>query len=74
MCRCNIGLITIFRTFIGWIRNIKCCELDRKLGFLITLSLGLQLLIGLVLFLIYSNWGLKVILDQGFSFIMRQDV
>ena len=69
-----IGLITTFRSFFGWKRNSQWNKLDRNLSLSFTISLDLQLFVGLVLFLFYSNWGLKAIVNQGFSFVMRQEV
>jgi len=67
-----LGFVVTARAFYGWFRKKAWVEEDRKIGLFFTISIDLQLLFGLVLYFVYSLWGLKAILDKGISFVMGQ--
>jgi hypothetical protein len=66
------GFFAIFRSLLGWIGKKSWVEIDRKLGLFFTISIDVQLLVGLILYFVYSEWALKAILTRGFSFVMGQ--
>lgn len=67
-----LGIVAVLRSFLGWVGKKEWTATERKIGIAFTSSLDIQLLVGLVLYLFISNWGLKAILDQGMSFVMGQ--
>lgn len=69
-----VGLLVTIRTFWGWIGKLTWKDADKKLGTFFTISIDLQIILGIVLYLFYSNWGLEAIHERGFSFVMQQDV
>jgi hypothetical protein len=65
-----LGVIAVARSFWGWFGKKEWTNTERKIGVFFTSSIDIQLLLGIVLYFVFSNWGLKAILDQGMSFVM----
>ena len=65
-----LGVLAVLRGFIGWLGNKAWTEKDRKLGLFFTISNDVQILIGILLYLVFSQWGLKLILDIGMAGVM----
>ena len=65
-----LGLIAVARAFWGWFGKKEWTVRERKIGIFFTSAVDVQLLLGVVLYFVFSNWGLKAILDQGMSFVM----
>ena len=47
-----LGLIAIFRSYLGWFGKRQWSEVDRKAGVFFSVSLDIQLLLGLLLYFI----------------------
>ncbi|MCJ7700127.1 MAG: hypothetical protein MUO62_00965, partial [Anaerolineales bacterium] len=47
-------------------------ESDRKIGLAFTSMVDLQLLVGGLLYLVFSEWALKAVLNKGMAFVMKQ--
>lgn len=60
-----LGLIVIFRAVMGLNSKSDFTETDRKLGLFFLISNHTQLLIGLVLYLFLSPFGIKAFTDFG---------
>lgn len=67
-----LGLVVVVRSFWGWFGKQEWTNTERKFGIFFTSTIDLQLLLGIVLYFVFSNWGLKAILDQGMSFVMGE--
>jgi len=67
-------VFAVITSFIGWFRKRKYMDIDRKVGTYTTIFLDIQLLLGLLLYIIFSEFGLKGILDNGFSFVMENAI
>ena len=68
-----LAVVTLVRTFSGWFGKRAWTASDRKVGIFFTSAIDMQLLLGVLLYFVYSNWGLKAILEQGMSAVMKQD-
>jgi len=69
-----IGVFITIRLFRGWIHKMTWKNADKTLGTIFMISIDLQILLGIVPYLFFSDWGLEVFFEQGFSFVMQQDV
>lgn len=49
-----LAIVALFRAYVGWIGEREYTETDRKFGFFFTVSLDIQLLLGLILYLFLS--------------------
>jgi hypothetical protein len=67
-----LGVIAVLRSFWGWYGKKEWTNIERKIGIFFTSSIDLQLLLGIVLYFVFSNWALKAILDKGISFVMGE--
>lgn len=67
-------IFAVLTSFIGWFRKRKWMEIDRKVGTYTTISLDIQLLLGLILYIFYSEFGLRGILNNGFGFVMENSI
>jgi len=67
-----LGIFTTIKAFHGWFTKKDWSDAERKAGIFFTAIVDLQLLIGILLYFILSNWGIKAILEKGVAFIMRQ--
>jgi len=65
-----LGLVAVFRAFWGWFGKKEWTASERKIGIFFTSAVDVQLLLGVILYFVFSNWGLKAILNQGMSFVM----
>jgi len=65
-----LGLVAVALAFWGWFGKKEWTASERKIGIFFTSAVDVQLLLGVVLYFVFSNWGLKAILDQGMSFVM----
>lgn len=68
----GLGLFAAGSAIVGWVGNKKWTEAQKKLGLFFTIFVDLQILIGMLLYLVFSDWGIKAILKNGFSFVMSQ--
>lgn len=67
-------IFAVITSFIGWFRKRKWMEIDRKVGTYTTIALDIQLLLGLVLYLFFSEFGLQGITENGFAFVMENSI
>ena len=67
-----LGIFVVIRSFLGWLGKKDWSETDRKAGLFFAISIDIQLLIGFLLYFVFSTWGLKAILQQGMKFVMGQ--
>ena len=65
-----LGIVAVVRSFWGWFGRKEWTSTERKIGMFFTTSVDIQLLIGILLYFVFSSWGLRAILDQGMSFVM----
>lgn len=66
------GILAVGRALFGWLAKKEWMKQDRLLGVIFTSSVDIQLLLGLILYFVYSNWAMKAILDKGMSFVMGE--
>jgi hypothetical protein len=66
------GIFAVVRAFYGWFGKKDWIKQDRLLGIVFTSSVDIQLLLGILLYFVYSNWALKAILEKGMSFVMGE--
>ncbi|MFN2150419.1 MAG: hypothetical protein ACK2T5_02400 [Anaerolineales bacterium] len=67
-----LGLVAVIRSFWGWLGKKEWNTTDRKIGVFFTSAMDVQLLLGVILYFVFSNWGLKAILEKGMSFVMGE--
>jgi putative Ca2+/H+ antiporter (TMEM165/GDT1 family) len=65
-----LGSVAVIRAFWGWFGKKEWTLSERKIGILFTSAIDVQLLLGIILYFVVSEWGLKTILNQGMSFVM----
>ena len=65
------GILSIVKFGAGWLGRREWTETDRKIGLFFSITVDIQILFGLLLFFVYSNWGLKAIIEIGMSAVMR---
>jgi hypothetical protein len=66
------GVLAAIRALIGWLGKKEWTKQDRLFGVIFTSSVDVQLLLGILLYFVYSEWGIKAILDKGMSFVMGE--
>jgi len=59
------GILAAVRAIVGWIGSRAWGATDRQLGLLFTISLDIQVLIGLLLYFIFSPWTTPYFSDFG---------
>ena len=64
------GIAATIRGVVGWFRKLEWTDAERRIGIVFTMSVDLQLLLGILLYFVFSDWALKAILDKGMSFVM----
>lgn len=64
------GLIAVGIAFRGLLTHRKWSDYDRKTGLIFTILVDIQLMVGVVLYFIYSDWALKAILEKGMGTVM----
>ena len=67
-----LGILAVVRAYIGWLRRQAWIPADNKIGSWYTIALDIQFLLGLLLFLFFSQYGLKAYLNFGFGYVMQQ--
>ncbi len=67
-----LGVWAIYRAVSGWFGQKEWQAADRKAGLFFTISIDIQLLLGFLLYFVYSEWGLKAIISKGMAFVMGQ--
>ena len=67
-----LGALAVLRAFIGWIGKQAWIPADRKIGSFFTISLDIQMLLGLILYLAFSPYGLSAFRNFELSAIMGQ--
>ncbi len=68
-----LGIVTNGLMLYGWYDKKQWSEKERKVGLFFTISIDVQLLIGILLYFVFSEWGMKAILERGMSFVMGQN-
>ena len=66
------GIVAVGRALIGWFGKKDWTKQDRLIGMVFTSSVDIQLLLGVLLYFVFSSWGLTAILEKGMSFVMGQ--
>jgi len=64
------GLIAVVIAFRGIVTRGKWSDNDRKTGLIFTILVDIQLMVGVVLYFVYSEWALKAILEKGMATVM----
>lgn len=67
-----LGVLAVLRAFIGWFGKQAWIPADRKIGSFFAMSLDIQMLLGLILYLFFSPYGLKAFSNFDMSAIMGQ--
>lgn len=67
-----LGVVAVVRSLLGWFGKKEWTNTERKIGIFFTSSVDIQLLLGILLYFVFSSWGLKAILNEGMSFVMGQ--
>ena len=60
-----IGVLAVIRAFIGWFGKKEWTQLDDRLGLGFTVSMDIQLLLGLLLYFVFSPITKKAFQDFG---------
>lgn len=60
-----LGILAAVRGFLGWFQNTEWDDLDRKFGLYFTISIDIQLLLGLVLYFVLSPITTAAVRDFG---------
>lgn len=60
-----LGILAAVRGFLGWFQNTEWADLDRKFGLYFTISIDIQLLLGLVLYFVLSPITTAAVRDFG---------
>ena len=67
-----LGILAVVRMYIGWFRKLPWIPADKKIGSYYTIALDIQFLLGLILFLFLSPFGLQAYLKFGAGYVMQQ--
>ena len=65
-----LGLLATGHAILGWLGKKEWLETERRIGLYFTASVDIQVLIGALLYFIFSDWGLNAILNKGMSFVI----
>jgi len=65
-----LGVTASVQALLGWLGKKAWTETARKLGLFFQISIDTQLLLGVVLYLVLSEWGLKALLTKGMGGVM----
>jgi len=60
-----LGVVAVFRAFLGWFGKREWTELDRRIGSFFAISIDTQLLLGLLLYLFLSPLTRTAFRDFG---------
>jgi hypothetical protein len=66
------GILAALRALIGWFGKKEWTKQDRLFGIIFTSSVDVQLLFGILLYFVFSSWGVQAILDKGMGFVMGE--
>jgi hypothetical protein len=66
------GILAAARALIGWFGKKEWTKQDRLFGVVFTSSIDVQLLLGVLLYFVFSNWAMSAILEKGMSFVMGE--
>jgi len=66
-----MGLLASYRAIVGWLGKKNWADTDKKVGLFFTISVDIQLLIGFLLYFVFSEWALKAILRIGMAEVME---
>lgn len=67
-----LGALAVLRALIGWLGKQAWIPADRKIGSFFAMALDIQMLLGLILYLFFSPFGLKAFSNLDMSAIMGQ--
>lgn len=67
-----LGALAVLRAFIGWFGKQAWIPADRKIGSFFAMSIDIQMLLGLILYLFFSPFGLKTFSNFDLNSILRQ--
>ena len=67
-----LGIIVVARSILGWLGKKEWTATDRKFGVFFTSAIDIQLLLGILLYFVFSNWALKAIMELGMAEVMKQ--
>lgn len=67
-----LAVIALVRAFRGWLGKREWQAMDRKAGMFYGMAFDIQFLLGLLLYLFFSEFALKSILSNGMAFVMEQ--
>lgn len=67
-----LGALAVLRAFIGWFGKQAWIPADRKIGSFFAMSVDIQVLVGLVLYLVFSPLGLKAFQNFDMGTVMGQ--
>jgi len=60
-----VGIVAVVRAFMGWLGKRPWTDLDNKLGLFFTISMDVQLLLGLLLYVVLSPITTAAFSDFG---------
>lgn len=61
----GLGLVTLFRMYKGWLTKKRWNPFDQKIGMFFTMALDVQLLVGLLLYFVFSDLTKVAFTDIG---------
>lgn len=65
-----LAVLVLYRAISGWLLKRSWQNADRTAGLFFSISIDIQLLLGLILYLGLSPFALKGMLAQGVAFVM----
>ena len=65
------GIFAVGLAIMGLVQKRHWSDKNRVSGLIFSILVDIQLLVGVVLYFVYSNWALKAILDNGMGAVMR---
>ena len=69
-----LGFVAVVKAFVGWMNNKEWTRIDRNIGLMFSISVDVQTIVGLLLYFVYSNLGLKALKTGYLSSIMSDGI
>lgn len=69
-----LAVLALVRAFSGWLGKREWQAMDRRAGMFYGMAFDIQFLLGLLLYLFFSDFALKAILSKGMAFVMGQSL
>jgi hypothetical protein len=68
-----LGIFVSVQAILGLIQKTEWSNTNRRTGLLFTIIYDIQILLGVLMYFGFSNWGLKAIFQYGMAGVMGQN-